>query len=310
MTPSTRRALAHTVSAARPTLVSGVDSNNKPRPSWPARTSAWVPLCRFVDELQGLVGWPEEATDHAEDGDDADDAGAPATTSVGTDTLDQSIYFDPESADEEEGGAEGGTHCGVGAGSEATVSSALADIERLHERLMEGPASRIDGRVMPEWRVLLGRPTVTLHTLMVCLSLEELLATGTTATPPTAARPLWPAAAMATPRELNIVRWAALLHDIAKMRCGGDAAHPFRCGGVAVSALCRVVRVGPETRVEARAWAIRAINASTLAVRRMNVTDGPAVTVLCMPRARSGSHHSHRFSVCVCACVCAHARPR
>ena len=178
---------------------------------------------------------------------------------------------------------------------------------------MEGPASRIDGRVMPEWRILLGRPTVTLHTLMVCLSLEELLATGTAATSPTAARPLWPAAATATPRELNIVRWAALLHDIAKMRCGGDAAHPFRCGGVAVSALCRVVRVGPETRAEARAWAIRAINASTLAVRRMYLTDVPAVTVLCMPVPVVATATASA-SVCACACVhvcmcaCVHVR--
>ena len=57
-------------------------------------------------------------------------------------------------------------------------------------------------------------------------------------------------------------RWAALLHDIAKMRCGGDPAHPFRSGGVAVSALCRVVKCHAETRTAARAWDLSVSRAS------------------------------------------------
>ena len=228
--------------------------------------SAWGCIFRFIDELQGLVGWLAAARD-------CRDGGAARAS---PDALDQSIYFDPENAGEEDGDAKcdlrhaAGGGDGVGAGALTTMSSASLD-----ERLMDGPATKIDGRVMPEWRVLLGRPTVSLHTLMVCLSLEEMLTTGRTAataastagtgsaaSSPTGARPFWSAAATATPRELNILRWAALLHDIAKMRCGGDPAHPFRSGGVAVIALCRVVKCHAETRTAARAWDLSVSRAS------------------------------------------------
>ena len=259
--------------------------------AFPTRMSAWGCIFRFIDELQGLVGWLAAARD-------CRDGGAARAS---PDALDQSIYFDPENAGEEDGDAKcdlrhaAGGGDGVGAGALTTMSSASLD-----ERLMDGPATKIDGRVMPEWRVLLGRPTVSLHTLMVCLSLEEMLTTGRTAataastagtgsaaSSPTGARPFWSAAATATPRELNILRWAALLHDIAKMRCGGDPAHPFRSGGVAVSALCRVVKCHAETRTAARAWAIRAINSCTLAVRDTGNrrSDGP--------HGHRGLHASH-----------------
>lgn len=153
----------------------------------------------------------------------------------------------------------------LGAGIENAI---LSDLEA---RLIAGPAAKLKAAgVLPEWKLLSAKKDVLHHTLLVCLALEEMLFARKSTRRISAASVsglgvVWPGAAGASEDEINILRWAALLHDIAKQRNGGDNAHPFRSGGVAANAICRVVNVESDTTTAVHAWGVRAIQAVTIA---------------------------------------------